>query len=238
MKVSELFYILSVGELSNLAISNEGSGTIREKDTGKLITYINSGLDLLYKRFILSTDELILELYDWITSYNLRKEFAMSSGSKQKYKYILDLPEHPYMENVVQVVEVWDALRHKLPLNDPGRHNSVYTPSPLVLQVPNPINGQYLSVVYQAKAKPLKALGLSQDDLIAQEIPLPDFLISALTNHVAFKVYNHMNGQDHSAKAQDYFALFEADCTLIEEKDLVSQTQSNTTTKLEERGFV
>ena len=91
MKVSELFYRLSVGELSNLSMSNEGSGEIREKDKGKLIVYTNAALKALHKRFVIVTKEVLVETIDHITNYPLKKRYALSSNANTPYKFIIDL---------------------------------------------------------------------------------------------------------------------------------------------------
>lgn len=238
MNVSELFYRLSVGELSNLAMSGEGSGTIRAKDQGKLVSYINSAMEALHKRFVLISKEVLIETVDHITHYHLKKRYALSSNSSEKYKYIIDMRDNPFKEDVIRVLEVWNALKQKLPLNDPGNFWSVYTPSPTILQVPEPITRNALSVIYQANAVPLEYVGKPPKEALAQEIDIPNFLETALTNYVAYKVYSHMNGQEQQAKSQEYLVLFENECTEVEKNDLMAQSQSVTHYKLNERGFV
>lgn len=238
MKVSDFFYNLSVGELSNLAMSEEGSGTIREQDQGKLIVYVNAALTAIHKRFILITKEVLVETLDHVTNYHLKKQFALSSNSNERYKYIIDVIGAPFAGDVLRILEVYDARQTNLPLNDPGQPNSLFTPGPATLQVPNPITRNALSVIYQANHVPLKFKGISLTEVGNQEIDVPEFLENALTNHVAYKVYSHMNGTEHQAKAQEYLSLFDTDCVEIEENDLINQTQSTTQTKLNERGFI
>lgn len=238
MNIQELFYRLSVGELSNLAMSGEGSGNIREADQAKLIVYTNAALSAIHKRFLLITKELLLEPLDHITNYHLKKEFARSSNSDQRYKYIIDLPGSPFTGDVIRVIEVYDSRKLKLPLNDPGRFDSLFTPAPTTLQVPEPVNRNALSVMYQASHKPLEFLGLKLEEVQAQDINLPEFLEAALINNIAYRVFSHLNGQEHQAKSQEYISMYEAECTEIEENDLINQTQSNTQTKLQERGFI
>lgn len=238
MNVSELFYNLSVGELSNLAMSGEGSGTIREKDQGKLITYINGAMKALHKRFVLLSKEVLIETVDHITNYHLKRRFALSSNSTEKYKYIIDLHDNQFQEDVIRILEVTNALKQKLPLNDPGNFLSVFTPAPTTLQVPEPITRNALSVIYQAEHVPLQFTGLAKDKMLAQTIEIPGFLEAALTNHVAYKVYSHMNGQEQQAKAQEYLVMYENECSEVENNDLMAQSQSVTHSKLNERGFV
>lgn len=238
MKLEELFSRLSYGELSNLAMSGEGSGTIRDKEQDKLITYVNSGMIALHKRFVLRSKEVLIECYDHITDYHLKKRYALNSGSDEKYKYIIDLPENQFVEDVIRILEVSNSLKQKLPLNDPGNPLSVFTPSPTTLQVPEPITRNGLSVIYQANPVPLEYVGTDREGALAQEIDIPSFLETALTNHIAYKVYSHMNGQEQQAKAQEYLVMFENECSEVESNDLMAQSQSVTHYKLNERGFV
>ena len=238
MKVSELFYDLSVGEVSNLAMSDEGSGKIRTKDQGKLVVYLNDALTALHKRFVLRTAEVLIEPVDHITTYHLKKQFSLSSKSNEKVRYIIDTELSPFEGNVIRVLEVWDARGLQLPLNDPGKFSSVFTPYPDVLQVPEPINRNALSVIYQAGPRKIEYLGLSEAEVLDQDFTIPDFLLNALKNQIAYKIYTHMNGQEHVAKAQEYLTIYESECVEIENSDLVSQTQSTTQTKLESRGFI
>lgn len=238
MKVSELFYRLSVGELSNLAMSNEGNGEIRQQDQGKLLVYTNAALMAVHKRFVLNTKEVLIETIDHIVNYHLKVQFALSSNSTERNKYIIDSVGSPFTGDVIRILEVYDAMKWKLPLNDPGHSESLFTPGPNVLQVPNPINRMALSVMYQANHDPLEFLGLKNEEVLAQHIEMPEFLESALLNHVAYKVFSHLNGAEHQSKAQEYIAMYEAECSEIEENDLIGQSQSTTQTKLQERGFV
>lgn len=238
MKISELFYTLSVGELSNLAMSNEGSGTIRDKDQGKLVSYINASLKMMHKRFVLRTKEVLIETVDHITMYHLNKRYALTSDSNEPYRYIIDSDGSPFEEDVVRILEVWDAFGNQQYLNDPGQSQSLFTPFPTILNVPAPVTHNAMSVIYQADHVPFVYVGEDQKTALAQNIDIPGFLESALTNCIAYKVYSHLNGQEHQAKAQEYLTLYEGDCTDIEDKDLVNQSISKTQMKLYERGFV
>lgn len=87
MKVVELFRELSFGKLSNLAISNDGSGDIIENKWPQLIQYTNSALTMLHKRFILRENDLIIEQVAHITNYHLTPKYAESSGSNASALY-------------------------------------------------------------------------------------------------------------------------------------------------------
>jgi hypothetical protein len=240
MKVSELFRRLSYGELSNLAISGEGSGHLQVDKHPQIIQYTNDGLLLLYSRFVLRKQHLVIEQLPHITSYRLKKRYAESNTeSDAPFKYIKDSADDPFEDDVIKILEVHDDCGNPFPLNDKNRPGSLFTPDPDTLQVPNPQGGWDLGiplgVIYQARHPKLLDQG---DDLLEQEIDLPFFLEGALQAYVGYKVYCHMNGQENQLKSQEYLGSFESTCTDIELKDLVNQTFATSHTKLEQRGFV
>lgn len=237
MRVSELFRRLSFGELSNLAMSSEGSGEILEKDFPKLILYTNDGLLSLFTRFILSEKNLILEEVVNVTNYHLKKQFSESSGSNEENHYIKDLITEPFQEDVIKIVEVYDSFGQKRSLNDKDDPWSLFTPQPDTLQVPHPIQGKALGIMYQARHVLLKDRG-NNNEILSQDIDLPFYLESALQLFVASKVYTHMNGQENIAKSQEYEAAYNTKCGEVLAKDLVNNSFHTSFTKLEHRGFV
>lgn len=234
MRIRELFRLLSYGELSNLDLSGEGSGTIKEERQPQLINYINEGLLKLHSRFPLIQKVLIVELQSSISMYPLRYEYAESTGSDVDYPFIKDIA-HPFKGDVIKILEVHSSSGNELPLNDKGNPHSLFTPQPDVLQVPYPTAGASLSVMYQARHETLSS---TSKDFLQQKIDLPFFLESALQNYVAHKVFGHMNGQENTAKSQEFLMLYENSCKEIEQKDLTNESFGTTQHKLEMRGFV
>lgn len=232
MTLEELFSKLSRGELSNLAMSSEGSGEIVENKTEQLINYTNEGLLKLYSRFILKESELMIEQQAHITQYHMLPKYTQSNGSSKVIRYILDLHCAPFTGDLIKILRVFDLTGCERPMNDEESYNSVYTPQPHVLQVPYPIQGEPLSVSYQAKHKILSVADM--DDVI----DIPSTLEIPLQNYVAYKVFCHMNGQENIAKGQEFLSSYEADCMEIENKDLLNGTKANTPTRFNRRGWV
>lgn len=232
MKLQELFTQLSHSELSNLAIGQEGNGSIRQADQPKLITHANEGLLRLFTRFILSTDQLIVETRDHITNYHLVRQFAESSESDEPYLYIKDMPGEPFRGDLIRVLEVWGKNGYRYPLNDTDDVHSLFTPAPEVLQVPRPRTGDILSIIYQARHYELK-----NGDL-GQEINIPFVLEGALRTFIAYKIFSNMTGQDNLVKSQELLNTYDSICVDIENRDLVNNTFTTSHRKLEERGFV
>lgn len=237
MKIVDLFRQLSFGELSNLAISDSGSGEILEEKHPQLIQYANDALLALHTRFLLNENDLLLEQVAHITNYHLKPKFAETSGSDAEYPYIKDLPDEPFKDDVIRILSVHSVDGRQFPLNDTGNPNSLFTPQPNILQIPRPQAGQPISVVYQAKHRKLDDRDDSPDNVLDQDIEIPHYLENALQNYIAYKVFSHMNGQENTLKGQEFLSAYEATCLDIEQRDLVNQTTHTTHTKLEQRGF-
>lgn len=239
MLVKDLFTLLSYGELSNLSMSSDGSGSITEEHHGKMISYINTAVQQLYQRFVIRENVVMLLQYEDITTYHLEREFALSSDSNAKYKYILDLDGEPFNEDeVIRVLEATDSLGRIRYINQPDRPLSLFSPSPLRVQVPSPVSGQGLAITYQAKAAPLLFDGLKEAEYLNQPIKIPSFFNEALQNYVAHLVYTFMNGQEYRMYGQEFFAKFENLCNQIKENNLTNYTPSTQTYKFSDRGFI
>lgn len=230
MTLNDLFAQLSYGELSNLALSNKGNGTIRKEDKPRIVHYANEALTRIYARFILSEKDLLLALHTSITNYHFDSSYAMSNECA-KLAYIMDLPNEPFQNDVLKVLSVHDQAGYKVPLNDAEQLRSVYTPRPTVLQVPHAESGKILSVLYQANHLKLSV------DYPDQEIYIPDVLASALRCYIAYLTYSHMSTRTSVATAQENLALYSLICDDADENDLVNSSISTTNTRFELNGW-
>lgn len=237
MLVSELFESLAQGELSNLAMAEDGNGTIVSgAPRTRIIRYANDGLLRLYSRFPIKENDVLVEMYEGITNYHLISRFAVNyvpvgSSDNEPIRYLLDLPAEPFLNDVIKIMAVFDSSDgSNRPVNDDANPISVFTPQATVLQVPIPIAGQSLSVLYQAKHPKLQG---ELDELIE----LPDFLVEAFTAFIAYKVFSHMNTQTSTAKAQEHLTMYESLCTEVVDKDLVAISVSTTCSKFYKGGW-
>lgn len=237
MLVSELFESLAQGELSNLAMAEDGEGSIVTGVRPRIIRYANEALLRLYSRFPLKENDVLVQMYESITNYQLIPRFAVNytpigSGDNEPIRYLLDLPAEPFQNDLIKILAVYDSTgRFSRPLNDDADGLSVFTPQAGVLQVPVPVDGQTLSVMYQAKHVKL------QGDL-EELIELPDFLVEAFTSFIAYKVFSHMNTQVSTSKAQEHLTMYESVCTEATDKDLVNISVSTPTSKFRRGGWV
>lgn len=235
LTVEELFSLLSYGELSNLSMGTDGGGSIEETKQPTVILYANEALLKLHSRFCLSEKDLNLELVGHITNYHLIPRFAESRQGEKRvpYPYIKDLLCDRFEGDVIRILGVHDKYGNELPLNDVNNRHSVFTPQPVILQVPNPIPGMSLAVHYQARHE--KLLVDAENDQI---IELPDILHVALTSYIAYNIYTTINTAEATTKAQEHLAKYEITCQEAEEKDLVSTSSSQTNARFEKNGWI
>jgi hypothetical protein len=234
MQLSDLYRDLSFGELSNLAIANEGNGTIREDAKPRIILYANEALLRLYSRFVIRERDLVLKMYSHITNYHLLPRFAVNAGATmnvEPIRYIQDLPSEPFEEEVLMILSVHNSDGTKLPLNDEHQPMSVFTPQTNVLQVPVPEQGKVLAVGYQCAHQKL----VSDVD---GYIYVPQVLKGAFTAYIAYKVFSHMNTQESTGKAQEHMAVYDGICTELETKNTLSTSMSTSFDLFEARGWV
>jgi hypothetical protein len=237
MLVSELFKRLSYGPFSNLAIGNEGDGTILEARKPQVISNANDAMVRLYSRFVLSEKEVVVEQRELNTLYTISSKNAVSTldtnPAPGNPAYIIDSEAEPFLDDIIKISSVYTDEGVQLPLNRDHDPKSVFTPQVNVLQVPVPIQGKPLYVIYQAKPIPLTIPAVD-----AEVLEVPTVLEGALLHYISYLTFSAMNGQEHTAKAQEHLGIYDAVCREVIENDLVSSSLSLLNTKLEDRGFV
>lgn len=232
MLVSELFRDLSYGELSNLPHSGEGSGELLEAHHGKFLSFTNRALERLTTRFKLFEDSVLLEQSAWIRHYKLNYDHALSNPDRPANvtPYIQDSVHKPFTNNVVKVLSVNGLGGHHVPLNDAENPNSVFTPRPDTIQIPSPVTGRLLGIVYQAKHPVVNGLG----DLI----DIPGSMLEALKAYIAYLTYSGINTQESTAKATEHLTIYEALCGEATQMSLVESGSHQTNLRFDKGGWV
>lgn len=232
MTLSELLSTLAKGELSNLSIA-EG-GVISSGNVPKVVGYANEALLRLHSRFTLRQDDVLVEMVENITTYELKAQYAQSyeGDIEVARKYIIDSGPKKFADDVIRITGAFDSLGNEMELNNQLAPTGLFTPRPKVLQVPVPIAGQSLSVVYQAKHPLLSASNLDA------EVELPDVLVGGLTAYVGFMAYNFLGGAENMGRASGFMQLHDKICMEMEEKDGMGTQTRTYSTVFEMRGFV
>lgn len=239
MTLEECLNQLARGRLSNLAIC-EG-GRIKEGNFLKVIDAVNEGMTKLYSIFPIKEKQLLIELLEGRTDYPLTSEHSLRNFKFQDVPkeevnhwdyYIRDTDEHPFEDDILQIMEVWDDLDRKRPLNDPDSPLAVFTPEPNLLIVNFSVWGRVLNVVYKVKYLPL-----TKDDL-NKELEIPEFLNAALMSYVAYLIHSQINTQEAVANAQKYLSEYQAIVNEINLSGLFTPDKLISNKKFIKRGWV
>lgn len=233
MIVSDLFSALSRQELSNLAVGGSGAGDIVETKKPQIVGYLNTALLKLYSRFVLAEGEVVIEQIENKRDYLLSSVYSIHNPDVLvTTKYIIDNVDDRFRDDVIKILQVVEAGGTPLPLNDIEDPKSMFTPQPKVLQVPNPVDGWSLGIVYQARHVPIAL------DAFDVQIEIPEVLEDALRYYIAHLAYSDMNGQENLLKASELKNRYEEACKTIEQMDLVSTSISTTNTRFDRGGWI
>ena len=172
-------------------------------DTTAVISYINLGLIELYKRFSLKTEEIVIPLFSGKTMYTMPDDYQ-------------------------SILEALDESGDWYSINDEDDALSILTPSYNTLQIPNPIDGAAVSIIYTA----LPARITSVDEIL----PLPLSLLDALYNYIGYRGHGAVNG-DLKTENNSHYMRFEANCKKAKDLGVIT-SDDVVNTKLTDRGFI
>lgn len=244
MNLQNLFDSLAHGELSNLAIVNITTGSIKEAAYLKVVSQINRALREIYKRFLLKKKCGVIKQQTGLTTYYLRDPFAhYVDGSTNSYLSEYDFDE-PFNGDVIKVLEAEDPDAKDprdriLPLNDPKYPDAgVFTTAfDTIYMVPaNPL--KRVKITYQAAYPEIK---ITEDfNPENYELYYPLFIEEALTNYVASllvkgKLTRASEGESYATNTFDH--KYEAACQRIVVLGLAEEV-AMAPTHFERRGWV
>lgn len=233
MNTQTLITELSFHHLSNLAMSKDGSGTIRTQDMGKILTCVNDGLRILHEEFTILQKVVHVRLFEHITTYHLVSRFADSQQPQPNvdYPYIIDHNRTPFKGDVNKITAVWDNTGKQRTINDEGDLRSVFIMGPDTITVPYPEKDVILFIHYNAKPQ------LITMDTLQEELDLPANLIPALKAYIASQIYMTIGTNDSVRMAQIYENQYTSIVRMLKSSDALSESKF-TANQFEERGWV
>jgi hypothetical protein len=239
MKVHELFAALSYGELNTLKIGMSGAGTIDATAQDRLVYYANQALMMLYNRFSHNRDYVKFEQKSGILRYYLRSTYAVSDtdGGNLNPRYILDDALAPFAGNLVRILTIRneaaeDPGEREYQINDTGSARGVQLLSYDTLYFAEVVEGTVLDVAFQC-SHPTLTIPVDLDE----EIFLAPILREALISKIAAKVYGSIGGEDSTLRMQFLEQQYESICVMAESQDMLSETFSQTHSKLYNGGW-
>lgn len=232
---------LLVGELSQigLALNDRGSDaeTYDKAAIKAIVSHLNIALDTLYTRFPLRTREMVIQQDESITKYFLLRRFAKSNlESQEPIKYIIDSEEMPFTEDVLRIDGVYDEVGNGIPVNEPTKVNSVFTPSHNCIQIPYPLSTNATTIIYRAKHGDISYTGdISPADMA---IDIPSYLYEALQVYIAYRINRARNSLHSQNTAMQSLALFEKICEDVENKNMTNDENVPESTVFIQNGWV
>jgi hypothetical protein len=178
MRLNDLIDQLNYGELKHVKLGKETD------DLPELLAHVHLGLIDLHTRFLLRTNDVIVQCYDHIETYTLDRRYAATNKlSPEPYKYIIDSEFEPFDNDVIRIEEVFNEGGETCFLNDRSQPWSLYTPAYNQVQIPFPHYTNSMVVHY--RARPLKIGWQPGMDTGEVEVEIPEALVPALLLYVA-----------------------------------------------------
>lgn len=245
MDIREFLQHLSRGVLSNMALSNNGDGTIRDRDLHRVVAAINSGLMVLHTIFTLRKNSVTLLMSEGKTIYEVMPEFSIAGSGMPMDQaiaagmHILDTAEQPFTGDVLRFLEARGLHGARLPINDMDRADSIYTTQPNIIQVPYPEHVVVLYLTYQASHPPIKVTQIPDTTQYEVEgfLEIPSVLWEALEQYVGYKIYDVLNTADSVRRSQMLEVAFNESCQRLIDRDILSYSESHTSERFELNGW-
>jgi len=208
MRLREVYDILKNTELKQIVVG---------ENEEQIISLMNLGLIEIYGKFSILQEEQTIETATGRTRYRLQE-----NSQKVLQAYYRDTEKDPLVGN--------DGFI-EVPLNDVNSDDSIYTPQPYVLHIPNPKDGRIYSII-QVVTPPY----LTKDNMDKVDLIFPPQYLDPLVNYIAYRAYKSMNG-DEQTEIGTHWRAYMASCNEVYKKGLV-QYSILTNIKLNDRGYV
>lgn len=207
MRLRDLFDILQNTELKQIIVG---------EDDQKVLDLLNLALIEVYGKFNILQEEQLITIIPGKTRYRLQ-------DNSQRVLQV-------YYRNIKKNPISGDNSFEEVPLNDINCDESVFTPQPYVLHIPNSIDGRIYSVM-QTVIPPL----VTKSNLDTLDMLIPPQFIEVIVNYAAYRAYKSMNGDAQSEIGSHYRAYMQS-CNETYRKGMINYSML-TNTKLIDRGF-
>lgn len=219
MKLLEFFKLLTYGELNNLKVGGKDTGGIYPKTSDEVMTYITQGLTDLHSRFALKHKEVVLDQFDHIALYPLKYQYAQSNTtSLEPFKWIADTEDRPFEEDIILLEEAFNEVGDEIGINDENDPCSIYTTQYNVVQIPYPVTGNSIALLYKANHTHIDITTTHPKDI---ELELPSQLIRPLSLYVASMAHTSVGSPEGIQLGFTKMQEYEAACLQIEQQGTI-----------------
>lgn len=207
MRLTEIVDILKSTELKQIVVG---------EDDVQVLSLLNLALIDVYSKFNILQEEQVITIKEGVTRYTLQ-----DNSQAVMQVFCRNLDENP--------PDGYDAYE-EVPINDINCDESVFTPQPYILHVPNPDVGKEYSVI-QSVSPPY----ITVDNVNTVDFLIPPQLMEPLVNYVGYRAYISMNG-DEQAESSSHYRRYMRSVQDVQKRGLVHYTIL-TNTKTTDRGF-
>jgi len=207
MRLKELYDILKNTELKQIIVG---------ENEEQIIGFMNLALIEVYGKFAILQEEQVIEIVEGQTRYRLQ-------DNSQKVLQV-------YMRNTLKNPLRGEDQFMEVGVNDINDDESVFTPQPYVLHVPNPNAGRIYSIMQIVTPPYITKANIDMVDFI-----IPPQYLSVILSYAAYRAYKSMNG-DEQSEIGSHYRTYMAEC-----KEVLKNGLNNysilTNVKLTDRGF-
>ena len=202
-------------------------GSAIKDDDATLVAFINLGLIEIYKRFVLKTDEAVLNLVDGKTIYKLDGTDPNVTLGNDPFMYLISA----YGQDV-NATDYTPEDTIILPINVEDDINSINTITYNEVQIPLVTTGALISLIYASTPTKVTLDNLDQD------LDIPDVFVEALLNYMGYRGHTSIN---ETGQSEDdlYYMKFEKSCNKVRELGVgVAPDDMSMNGRLSNRGFI
>ena len=233
MILQDVLDLIVAGPVGDLPLGGGGSGVLPAEKRPLLGLKLDSALLALHTRFPLRLKTLELVTFTGRYSYPLEPKYALTDPGAEPQRFLLDSESEPFTGDVLAIERIYDGSHCPLPLNDREDPLSWFTPRPTTLSMDYPLDDTHYFVEYRARHPKLDTSSPS-----TEAVDVPDVLLNALLARVAYEAFCGQTGENATMKAQEQLAKYEAECALVEDRNSVQSSVTDTNTKFDQGGWV
>lgn len=243
MKLLTIFKDLSYSELKQLDIGHffpdEFESEPDPKVYAQLISLINRAMSELYKRFLLSAKEIIIEQDTSVEEYLLTKDYSQTNTASAiplADRFIADSVANPFLDDILKIEEVYDEAGNKLYLNDNSEDLSIFTPTWRSVQIPYPNEFDSLAIQYRADFTDI--VWSVAIDPATTEVALPNALRESLMLYVGYLAFASLNTDGGNTEGADFKQRYEDSLLKVSESGLHVVDNRDNSWRFDTRGWV
>ena len=203
-------------DIYNILVNTELKQIVVGESEDQVISLMNLGLIEIYGKFNILQEEQIVAVNVGQTRYRLQDN---SQRVLQVY----------YRDTIKNPLTGHDGFT-EVPINDINCDESIFTPQPYVLHIPNPEAGRIYSIM-QTVTPPF----LTKENIDSVDIIFPPQFLEPFVNYVAYRAYKSMNG-DQQTEIGTHYQAYMMSCNEVYKKGFVNYSML-TNIKSDERGF-